>query len=732
MNELREEDINGKGSNSVPLEFTDDPNLRKNLIYRQIEKCPADMALVEIIRNALQVKDCTLIHVLCRYYAFNTTDKELIESAKDRGYKILNSDNILDQSVVIYVPKISIRNNGTGIDKEKLLKITNIGHTIDDNAKTVRYGLGAKYAGLSHSPVGLLYTSRHDDPKTEDFFHSSLLRKFENGDYSRVVMQNDYVWPSYNFVKSMLDGELLHGKNKEKIELLQSEDDWTEVMLLGNHLLEDTTSMLERETKRKYWAAQVIYERFYDFSKINENCKIFIDSTMTSTTNTPFFKRVSCVSDLNSDKNPDIVYDEESGLEITFIRHSIDEESDEVVGERNSFFALVFENELYYKQKYGNSAIPGCRWYSYAVNFGINSQVSKEVSVIIKVSENVGLYTDDYRVQLFWKKDQSLLDAKDFSSIVQKHLPAWLTELNAKVCDNTDNSAMQERIKKHAEVAFADDEIKEKIVIQSKNGAREGQAIGDKIIPLDDYSRDKNGGDGTGKGSGIKGKPEIGSQLETNQDLFDDNKINLRGKRKTIKKNSETPNIFHLKDEQEIHAAGLDEYLASFEDKVIRINCKHKIFDTIAYKVIREKNKDTTLMLSVIDPVIEELISIQIITYFANMYHHQKHDLIFRQFYLNAISSPQITYAVESQIDLIVEKIEKLVSTKLNKIPAISSSPAHKTVHNNKPKSFRVIDAGETTSSERKPSDQEIQEAVIRSNGGSRSVLMEKEKLYGF
>jgi len=662
---MKKQDIDGSNKNREAIKFTDDPIRLKRKIAREIERCPPRMAIIELFRNALQVKDCTEIHFMKVYYPLETDDNDDINEAKLKNYTIMRSSDINSTEVTILVPKLMIRNNGTGIKKENMEKFTAIGDSGDDSPIHERFGSGSKTATLSHSPSGVFFTSLCEETYSSVMLNRYHDRTINEYSYDRVLMDdNRYVWDSEKTVSQMISAILSIEKNYEKMELLSNKNgDYTSVILFGKDFLEDTT------LQNGYgWVDNAILDRFVSFKGFNENCKVFVENSISSNKknnkNKEIFSEIGLITESSKkyDNDETVIVND---LEIRYIYDST---------ETKGFLALNYENEIYFSEKYGQLNKEGHRWYSYCRNFGIENSCAKHVTIIIKLlSENKKYFPNEYRVHLFSYSDKDkIVDAKDFADIVEDNQPKWLQDLNNKSAI-VDNDELLKELNNIGIEAFSKTKILH--LYPSKNGSKWGtNTANSATIQI------------TSPPSGSKVRSSTPpahagvTSTKTVQTLAPISSLPQLpalppGTMKASQKRSQSTDLpkFHFMDNiDEIRLAGLEDHIASFEDKTLRVNLLHSFFILVLNQVINSSNtvrsKNYTSVVNLVQPVIRKEITKYLCEYFARMRDAENIDISFRPHYKSSISKELVTHMVQNFEELFVSRVSSSVNPQINKM----------------------------------------------------------------
>jgi hypothetical protein len=186
------------------LEVTDEPFLIASLI----ERCPKTAMVRELMMNALEAAQ----HA--------PGGRRLVEISEQR---------------IDGVPKLTIWNTGPGMDDVELHRICNIASSIGkEKSLTGNFGMGAKVASLPSNQRGMLYRSCKNG-----HVHEVILCK-RDGVYGRLHRRLDGATGEYDEVIDVTDIAAADGRS--------CDEEWTEVVLLGNDAAQDTVKDPQRKS----------------------------------------------------------------------------------------------------------------------------------------------------------------------------------------------------------------------------------------------------------------------------------------------------------------------------------------------------------------------------------------------------------------------------------------------------------------------------------------------------
>ena len=168
--------------------------------------------------------------------------------------------------------KLSIWNNGPGMDREELLKNMNLGASGTEKSQSAadNFGLGAKLTGLKANPAGLLWRSCKNGTVYQlvlgwEKDEPGIIAEIASDGTPDLVLDVSYRYRDVRL--SEFDKPLYDLSGKHDCSLLDF--DWTLVVFLGREFdRQDTVvdPLGEEEPKggRSYWLPQRINRRYYD------------------------------------------------------------------------------------------------------------------------------------------------------------------------------------------------------------------------------------------------------------------------------------------------------------------------------------------------------------------------------------------------------------------------------------------------------------------------------------
>jgi hypothetical protein len=306
--------------------------------------------------------------------------------------------------------KLAIWNTGPGMDDYELLKICNIASSLGkEKSLTGNFGMGAKVASLPSNQRGMRYRSCKNGRVNE-----VILCK-RDGVYGRL-RRHDRETDAFVEVVDVTDIALQDGRPLD--------EDWTEVVLLGNEPEQDTVKDPYNGDPEldAQWLATYLYHRFY---RLPDGVKVsLLKGTNKLDGNRQFepiparlrhFERYETVS-LPSSLKVHYLYDAQYNG--TGHNKSISG----AIASAVSTCAVVYKNEMYELKK-------GKQWTFEAPVFGVPFG-AKHISIHIELPDNLPVVPEAYRQSLQYTGGEQLrLQASDFAELVRENRPQWLIDL---------------------------------------------------------------------------------------------------------------------------------------------------------------------------------------------------------------------------------------------------------------------------------------------------------------
>jgi hypothetical protein len=357
------------------------------LITSMIERCPKTMMIRELFKNAEEA----------------AAQAEAGDRRIEFGITYVGPRRI---------PKLTIWNTGPGMDDGELSSMTNLAASLGKTmGLDANFGMGAKVASLPSNKLGLRY------------------RSCKNGRVHEVLL--GYLDGAYGRLKRFtqagdLVGDVVDVTDTVMQEGLRSlEDDWTEVVLVGNR--PDQNTVLDPYDNdppvQKMWLAVNLYHRFYRLHdgvevKMLEGTHKLQDGNRSFETipqRLRFFAKNETVT-TESGLKIHYLYDEKMG------NSGHNRSISGSIATDNSTGAVIFKDEMY-------DVLIGRKWSIVAPEFGITFG-AKHISVHVELPSDYPCRPDAYREFLRRKDgDNSEVNLRDFTAVVHENRPEWLIEL---------------------------------------------------------------------------------------------------------------------------------------------------------------------------------------------------------------------------------------------------------------------------------------------------------------
>ena len=464
------------------------------LVASLIERCPKTMMVRELMMNALEAA------------RFAPEGRRLVEISP------LEMDG---------TDKLAIWNTGPGMDAAELLKVSNIASSLGkEKSLSGNFGMGAKVASLPSNQRGMRYRSCKGGR-----VHEVILCK-RDGVYGRLRRYHPDTG-EYLEVVDVTDIAVEAGRTLN--------EDWTEVVLLGNQPDQDTVrdpfnGDPEQDTQ---WLATYLYHRFY---RLPDGVKVTLLKGTNKLDGNRQFEPIPARL-RHFERNETVPLP--SGIKIHYL---YDAPYDKATGSGHnksisgaiasavSTCAVVYKGEMYDVHR-------GRTWTFDAPVFGIPFG-PKHISVHIKLPDEFPVLPDGYRQFLRYNAgEQQNVEASNFADIVRENRPQWLIDLiHAFAPDSRSSDDIRDELQK----------LLNQLRVR-RVSPKVTQQGGTNVTPGPGPATDTAGGTGNGNGgSGARPKATDLSVLPTG------------AKRAEMFKNLErAPDIIQLNTEEEIEEKGL-------------------------------------------------------------------------------------------------------------------------------------------------------------------------------
>jgi hypothetical protein len=364
-------------------------------VTSKIEQCPPAMMLRELTMNAIEA------------------------ASKDpSGKGIIEFDIETNVEGMEGINKLSIWNNGYGMNSEELYSITSLNTSLNKvQSLDGNFGIGAKAASLSSNKKGLRYRSCRNGIVSEVLLH----REGEGveASYCRMADMIDDQYTTVFDVTEIVEEEAKYDTRSE----------WTQVVLCGNEKSQDTVvnPFNNNPEVNKQWIAQQLYYRFFDIPK-NVEIKL-IRGTHIRGSGDPIFYPI--MQRLDKYEKHEAVYVQD-GIKIHYFydppqtddnstSHTVAEKS-YITGFSNGV-TVVYRNEMY-------DLRVGKKWAAVSPYFGVPFK-AKFFHIVIELPSTYSVRPEEYRTDLKYISDGAVGDkvsVEDFSVLVRQHRPEWFKE----------------------------------------------------------------------------------------------------------------------------------------------------------------------------------------------------------------------------------------------------------------------------------------------------------------
>jgi hypothetical protein len=387
------------------------------------------------------------------------------------------------------------------------------------------FGMGAKVASLPSNKLGLRY------------------RSCKGGVVSEVILcEREEIYGRLRRLNGAGSfDEVIDVTEVSKDEGQDLSEDWTEVVLLGNRVEQDTVRDPYNgdPIMPGQWLADYLYHRFYRLPrglsvrfhsgthKLGEGSRIF--RTIPDRAY-PIGKAESVTT--------------ESGITIHYFFDpplpgtSHNKSVSGAITSDVSTCAIVYKSEIYDLKR-------SRQWTLDAPIFGV-AFGAKHISIHIELPDDCGVRPEAYRQFLRYRQsDQRQVVAQDFGSLVREHRPAWLIEIIKSFAPADSSSTNEIR-----------DELQKLLnSLRIKSPSPRLDAMGGILV---------DPGAGPGARSTRSGEgPAEGQSLHITPDDF--LAVPKGAKRATVSLNAErVPEIIYLRDSDQIEEKGLKEKAAKF------------------------------------------------------------------------------------------------------------------------------------------------------------------------
>ncbi|MBO9122215.1 MULTISPECIES: ATP-binding protein [unclassified Rhizobium] len=463
-------------------------------VSRQIEQCPKTMMLRELVMNAVEAA------------AKAPSGRRIVEI---KGKAVAECGE---------ARKLAIWNTGPGLSSAQLDHICDLAASLGkDMALEGNFGMGAKVASLPSNTLGMRYRSCRDGVVSQ-----VILGKRE-GVYGKVWIPVEDSFEEVVDVTEQVREEGEYGL----------EEDWTEVVLFGNHLNQDTVADPydgDPEQDRQ-WITTYLYHRFY---RLPAGVEIFLQEGTHPRDGRRQFKSIPERSDAFGRVE---AVDVGEGVRIHYLYdppYRDGGHNKSISGSLTSSVsnaAIVFRAEMYDARK-------GRKWAADAPAFGIPFG-ARHISIHVELPDNFPVRHEPYRrfVQLT-AGDQRPVTVDDFAELVFRNRPQWLVEIISSLAPKS--SASTEDLRKELQDLLNELRLKTKSPREAEGG-----------LHLVDDGGARGAQRERGRGAGGSGGE---AQISPTDLIFNP----AGAKRANISKNLEqAPEIIPLRDAEDVADKGI-------------------------------------------------------------------------------------------------------------------------------------------------------------------------------
>ncbi|WP_245538301.1 ATP-binding protein [Teichococcus cervicalis] len=342
------------------------------LVASMIERCPKTMMVRELLQNALEA--AMLAPEGERRVEFSALPME--------GSR-----------------KLAIWNTGPGLTGPELYRMCDIAASIrKETGLDHNFGMGAKVAALPSNQRGLRYRSARKGSVQE-----VVIGKYD-GVYGRLLRPGPGGKPT----------EVIHVTAEAAAERRPTDQEWTEVVLLGNAEGQDTVSdpYLGQPRGGGRWLLNAIILRYFRFpAGVEVTLLPGTAPAREAGRVTPMQARLAALADYEAVRLP-------QGIVLHYA-YDPDASAPGASDSRKSLAGVVYRDEVY-------GLLWGGFWRREAPGFGIPF-LSRNISVLVELPPDYPVQQDAYREFLRYRAGgQAPVKALDFAALVAAHIPAWL------------------------------------------------------------------------------------------------------------------------------------------------------------------------------------------------------------------------------------------------------------------------------------------------------------------
>ena len=348
------------------------------LVSSMIERCPKTMMIRELVVNGLEAAA----------HAAPGQRQVVIGPRMHEGIR-----------------KLRIWNTGPGLNAAELLQITDLASSLrKQNSLDQNFGMGAKVASLPSNRHGLRYRSCTVGRVSE------VVMGYRDGTYGRLR-----IGPERSEVIDATEACLAEGGYDLSL-------DWTEVLLCGNSVDQDTVAAPYGTTLKVTpdWMGAYLENRFF---RLPHDVSLTLMPAIWGGA-TP--RAMVGLDDRRGEFGRTETRVTPSGVKIHYYYDPPEGESTKsakgAIAASTSRGAIVFRDELYDVRSDES-------WLQDAPNYGVPFG-AKYVSIFVELPHDYLVWPEAYRQFLrFRGNDQRQVHMSDFGALVRSYMPPWLAEI---------------------------------------------------------------------------------------------------------------------------------------------------------------------------------------------------------------------------------------------------------------------------------------------------------------
>lgn len=501
-------------------------------VSRQIEQCPKTMMLRELVMNAIEAA------------ARAPAGRRIVEL---KGKTVPECGE---------ARKLAIWNTGPGMSSGEIDHICDLAASLGkDMALEGNFGMGAKVASLPSNTLGMRYRSCRDG------IVSQVILGKREGIYGKVWVPVEDSFEEVVDVTAQAEAEAEYRLN----------EDWTEVVLYGNRVDQDTVldPYNGDPSQDRQWITTYLYHRFY---RLPEGVTVYLgEGTHPRDGRRQFkpipdraesFERVETV-DVGEGVKVHYYYDP------TYQDTGHNKSISGSLTSSLSTAAIVFRGEMYDVRK-------SRKWAADAPVFGVPFG-AKHISVHVELPDSFPVRHEPYRrfIQLTGGEQRAVV-VDDFAELVFRNRPQWLIDIISSLAPK--DSASTDDLRKELQ------DLLNKLRLKTKS-----PRLAEDGLQLVDLGGARGARPERGDGKSANGDKAAVSPT----DLI----FNSEGaKRSNISKNLEqAPEIIPLRDADDVEERGLTSKAAKHVPEA------NQLFVNLTYSAVADAQEDLELRYATYD-----------------------------------------------------------------------------------------------------------------------------------